>query len=141
TLAQDLGDAVRLDELRQLRDRDALAAGRADGEVPETGDRVAVLDQPHRDVEAPLTLVELGDHPALGRGLDHVLDVLDVDAVAGGRGAVHNDLQLRKAGQMVPVEIGYTRHVAQHLHDLPRRGVHHEDVGPVEFDGQPALYP
>src|SRR2546428_379628 len=91
-LAQDLGDAVHLDDRRKLRDRDALAAGGADGEVPGTGDRVAVLDQPHRDVEAPLALVELGHDPALGRGFDHVLDVLDVDAESGRRGAVHDDL-------------------------------------------------
>src|SRR5207247_9377651 len=88
-LSQDLPQPLRLEELRELRERDPFAARRADGERLERRERVRRRREPHGQVEPALALEDLGHHPAARGPLDRVLDVLDVEAVAPGRLAIH----------------------------------------------------
>src|SRR5262245_17420393 len=90
----DLGQPLRLNELCELDHRDALSAGSADREPAKVGHEVALRAQPYGQAEPTFAFEHLRHHAALGGGLDRILDVLDVDAVTRGRGAVHDDLEL-----------------------------------------------
>ena len=94
----------------------------------------------HHDAEAALALEDLRDVPAFGGRLDRVLDVLDVDAVAGGGLAIDHDLELGLSDQVIVVEVGDASHIGQDVGDLAGLGLEHEDVGSIELDGQLALH-
>src|SRR5262249_53112007 len=130
--AIDLGQPFRLDELGQLHHRDALAVGRADRETTQLRDQIAVRAQADGSVEPSLTLEDLGDHAALGRGLDRILDVLHVDPVPRGGATVHDDLKLGLADEVIVIEVGHAAHAAQNADELAGLGVEHEVVGAVE---------
>src|SRR5258707_717343 len=68
--APALGEAVGAADLGGLGERTGLPAGRAVGRRAQGGDRIAGGGEPYRDAEAALPLEVLGDHPALGGGLD-----------------------------------------------------------------------
>src|SRR5207247_7113305 len=91
-LAQDLSEALRLDDLGELGERNALAAGRADRQGLEARERIPVVGELHHDAEAALALEDLRDVPALGGRLARVSGVLAVAAVSGGGLAIDHDL-------------------------------------------------
>ena len=109
--------------------------------LAQPGHRLAGLADLHHEVEAPLLLEDLRHRPPLGRGLDGVLDVLDIDAVARGRPPVDGDLELRLPDEMIEVEIGHPADVLDRCADLPGDAVHDEDIRTVELDGELALHP
>src|SRR5207244_7909243 len=119
---------------------DALPAGGAHHDVAEPRGRLAGLADLHHEVEAALLLEDLGDGPALGGRLDRVLDVLDIDAVAGGRGAVDDELELGLARAVVIVEVGDATNVPERVGYLPGHAVHHEGVRSIDLDGKLTLH-
>src|SRR5207302_9793605 len=81
------------------RDLGAVGGGDADvGDAVEGGARG--LGEAYGDVEVALALPEGGRGLAADGGLDDVLDVGDVEAVAGDRLAVDDHCQLRHVGRL-----------------------------------------
>ena len=119
--------------------RNALTCGRADRELLQGRERIVGARQPDGEIEPALAFEDLRHHPALRRRFDGILNVLDVDAVAGARPAIDDDLQLRHAHEVIVVEIRHAVDGPDHVHELARFHVHHEVVGPVELDGELAL--
>src|SRR5213083_250507 len=76
----------------------------------------------------------------LRRRLDGVLNVLNVDAVPCGGGAVDHDLELGLTDEVVVIEVGDAADRAQELDELAGFGIEHEAVRAVELDGELALH-
>src|SRR5262249_32152056 len=137
---EDLGQALGLGDLGELDQRDALATGRTDRQIGQAGEWITALSELHDDGEAPFSLEELRDRPPLGRRFDGVLHVLDVDAVAGGRLSVDDDLELRLTYETIVVEVGHASHAVEHARDLASLRLQHEDVGAEDLDGELAFH-
>ena len=95
-LAADVHRALPHGDVGDVGERDVRAVGvstRIWRTVSASAPRLG--RQPHDDAEALLALPDLGRVLAAERGLDRVLDVGDVQAVAGGALPIDRDLQLR----------------------------------------------
>src|SRR5215831_1686851 len=104
------------------------------------GEHVAVVGELDHEVEVALPLEDLADRATLGRRLDGILDVLHVDAVAGGRRAVYHDLELRLPHELVIVQIRYPADGGEDGGDLLRLLLQHEEIGTEELDAELALH-
>ena len=105
-LAVDLLRAIFHLSLGQLREGDSFARGREQANVVDRLRRVAIgLLVADHQVVARLSLQHLADGSAADRGLDRVLNVADVDAIAGRRLAVDDVVQVWLADRAKEPEV------------------------------------
>ncbi len=113
-----LGAVLGLDA-GELRERDAFATGREEADVVDGFLRVAVLREiANDDVVASFVLQDLGDGVAADGGLDGVLHVVDVDAIARGGDAVDGVVEVGLADDAEESEVGDALDLAHDGDDL-----------------------
>src|SRR4030095_9395905 len=141
-LARDLRRAVDQRDFGELRERDARAVRRRD---EQTFDRLHVLTrsltEPHDEAVALFALIDLPDLLARDDGLDHVVYVLDVEAVARDGCAVDRVGTLRQPGPLLDLHGFGASLFADGAGDLA--GLPHERVEVVaeELDGDVGAHP
>ena len=139
-LAADVHDAFLHADLRHLVQRHLRTVGRVEQQVAQRVDVAALLfAQPHDHVETPLAFPDLGRRPAAERGLDDVLDVGDVQSIAGGAFTVDLDLQLRNAAGAVDEGAADASDRRDELQALRRSSLQHARIRPEHLDDDLAV--
>src|SRR5579883_675219 len=139
-LAIKLRRAVFGADLAELRQRDALAGGRQEADLP---DRLAgapvCREVSGYQVKALFALQDLADGIAADRGLDCILNVGDVDLVSRGGVAVHDQIQIRLPENAQQREILDSRYGAHDTDDPFAFAFEHVQVLAVDFDRKLSL--
>ncbi len=138
--AIDLFGAVFGPDVGELREGDALAGGSGEADVVDGLFGGAVLGQiADDDVVARFLVEDLRDGAAADRGLDGVLNVGDVDAVAGGGFAVDGVVEIGLADDAEEAEVLHAADVAHDADDLVALFFEGLEVVAVELDGELAF--
>src|SRR4029077_18916654 len=138
--AEDLTQSFGLFQLGELGNGNTFATGRADREVAQAFKLILVPRKPHSQVEPALSFKNLGDDMAPRSRLDGVLDVLDVDTVAGRGASIHGDQELWLTDKAIVVKVVNTADMAEDSGDLLRFGFKHKQIRSIEFNGQLAFH-
>ena len=124
----------------QLGDRHLLAGRSRHQQIADGVLARAVLRlHAHHQVEQLLALDDLRGRLSAHRGLDHALDVGDVDAVARDFFAVHVDLHAGLPQFAHDGEFGEAGHLLQHALDFDRFVFEHLQIGSENLHRQRAL--
>ena len=90
----------------------------------------------HNDVKAPLTLVQLPNFSATKCGFDQVVDVRDIDAIAGNRLPVNFNGQGLLPRQALHTQVNGAGHGAGDASDLFRDALEFGQIVTKHLDGQ-----
>ena len=133
----DLARADNLIYARQVAQRHERAArSRNQDALDRTGRRTRFRRETCVDVEAADAFEDLPGRDPADRCLDRPLHVGHVDAVAGDGGPVDLDAQLRRAGDLVGLNVGCSAHAPHRGRDLVGLALELTKVVAEELDRQ-----
>ena len=121
-------------------ERHALAAGPGEQDAPDRLQVAArLLREADHDGDPPLPLDDARGLGARERGLDRLVDVGDVDAVARHRRAIQGDLDLLHAGDLLDPGVVGAADAAEDRRRLVGEPLEQGDVVAVDLHGEIAL--
>ena len=129
-------------DVGQLLQRNLLAGGGCDRDVADLFRIVAILLlQPHHQVELLFLLHHLGGDIAADRGLDQLVHVIDIQAIAGDAIPLDRDREAGLTQFLHQGHIADAAHIFQHPLDVFALLLKDIEVRPEHFHRQSAFQP